>query len=361
MAKTRSKRLAPKVQRVKWEDVETTRGTKNRMVKLKNIFRSERRSTSPMKASASYDDAHNDMYMDANLNPEFEPSTEAPSKVSTLPTTHFTCLLIYEQSPNDYIREWLPKRADYLNAILASEAPPPDMLCVRCSVNPASWRCKDCLSWPTYCKDCCRAQHIILPFHRIQRWTGEYFAPGWMRQVGVIINLGHGGKPCPSGIGMYEQDADMDCDEREDEDSEHGQNYFNNFEDKPSTLPGRRDENGNTMLVIVDKSGIHHMPVHWCQCLGCPQRDLQLLSIGLFPCSFKRIKTVFTFQVLDDFLLNNLECKTAANHYSSKLARETNPAFPHTVPVSWLQSIFSSILTVLNVRTGPIPGATQTD
>ena len=61
---------------------------------------------------------------------------------------------------------------------------------------------------------------------------------------------------------------------------------------------------------------------------------MQLLTIGLFPVSFNKIQIAFTFQVLDDFLLDNLECQTSALYYTSKLARMTSHAFPYTIPVS---------------------------
>jgi hypothetical protein len=38
----------------------------------------------------------------------------------------------------------------------------------------------------------------------------------------------------------------------------------------------------------------------------------------------KQIETAFTFSVLDDFLLDNLECKTTAQQYYSKLQHITN-------------------------------------
>ncbi|KAG2154298.1 uncharacterized protein EDB93DRAFT_1102429 [Suillus bovinus] len=46
-----------------------------------------------------------------------------------------------------------------------------------------------------------------------------------------------------------------------------------------------------------------------------------------------RPKTVFTFRVLNNFLLDNLECGTSAMNYSSKLQRMTSSMFPHLVPV----------------------------
>ncbi|KAG2033074.1 hypothetical protein BDR03DRAFT_872783, partial [Suillus americanus] len=53
---------------------------------------------------------------------------------------------------------------------------------------------------------------------------------------------------------------------------------------------------------------------------------------GLFPASFTRPKTAFTFAVLDNFLLDNLECGTLAMNYYSKIHRLTSSIFPLMVP-----------------------------
>ena len=63
-------------------------------------------------------------------------------------------------------------------------------------------------------------------------------------------------------------------------------------------------------------------------------QDVQLMNAGLFPSSYKQIETAFTFAVLDDLLTDNLECKTTAQQYYSKLQSITSPLFPDSVPVS---------------------------
>jgi hypothetical protein len=182
------------------------------------------------------------------------------------------------------------------------------------------------------------------------KWTGEFFIPAWLWQVGVVIYLGHGGNSCPDGHDPYhEQDEEYGWDDETEVECGEG------LQDTPAS-PGQHDRHGNTVLLIVDKGGVHHMPVNWCRCPNAADPDIQLLDMGLFPSSFKRIKTAFTFQVLDDFLLDNLECKTSAHHYYMKLRRLTSNAFPHTVPVRlpcfliWLLAHDDMILT------GQIPG-----
>jgi hypothetical protein len=60
---------------------------------------------------------------------------------------------------------------------------------------------------------------------------------------------------------------------------------------------------------------------------------VQLLRAKLFPASFIHPETAFTFDVLDHFRIDALECKTAAMNFMSKIARISNEAFPATVPV----------------------------
>ena len=75
------------------------------------------------------------------------------------------------------------------------------------------------------------------------------------------------------------------------------------------------------------------MEILYCICINAVEKDEQLMNAGLFPSSSKQIDTVFTFTVLDDFLMDNLECKTTAQQYYSKLQSITNRMFPDSVPV----------------------------
>jgi hypothetical protein len=75
------------------------------------------------------------------------------------------------------------------------------------------------------------------------------------------------------------------------------------------------------------------MEVLFCACSDHPSKDEQLLRTCLFPASFKQIETVFSFGVLDNFLVDNLECKTTAQQYFSKLQSMTSSMFPDYVPV----------------------------
>jgi hypothetical protein len=90
---------------------------------------------------------------------------------------------------------------------------------------------------------------------------------------------------------------------------------------------------GNPLFTIVDRSGIFDMEIIICVCPNSGNTDKQLFRSGLFSATFKQIETLFTFSVLDDFLADNLECKTTAQQYYSKLQSMTNKMFPNSVPV----------------------------
>ena len=95
--------------------------------------------------------------------------------------------------------------------------------------------------------------------------------------------------------------------------------------------PHKDDGAGNKFVTIVDVSGIHYLPVIPCDCQGAPDKYDQFLNCNLFPASFIQVRTVFTAEVLKDFRISNLECKTSAYQYYSKLRRITCPAFPKLV------------------------------
>ncbi|KIJ90652.1 hypothetical protein K443DRAFT_126450 [Laccaria amethystina LaAM-08-1] len=146
----------------------------------------------------------------------------------------------------------------------------------------------------------------------------------WLWKVGSVIHLGHKGDQCPQAVKKF--DADLDIDKEE---------WFD-WEDIPSNLADPKPPdlvyNGGWVMTIVHTSGVHYLPDVFCGCSQAAAQDIQLLRVGLYPSTYKSCKTVFTLQLLDDYLLENLECKTSATHYYSKLRRITNFAFPNSIP-----------------------------
>jgi hypothetical protein len=242
----------------------------------------------------------------------------------------------------------------YLNEVLQREAPPDDLTCEICRSRVATWRCCCCLGTPALCTDCCRTTHRRHPFHRIECWTGDFFSPSWLWKAGTILHLGHNGIPCPgnrwdssditvdmrtnsnetatasessSGSPLYPDDDEPDYEDIADED-EGG--LYSESEIPDPALP---TIDGHRVLTYVHINGVHHLPTAFCKCSGAPSEEIQMLRMGLFPSTSQVPRTAFSFQLLDDYLLENLECKTSALHYFSKLRRMTSKAFPHLVKV----------------------------
>lgn len=174
---------------------------------------------------------------------------------------------------------------------------------MRCSACPASigeddrlanFRCPECFNHAPRCSHCIVKEHREHPFHRIQRWTGEFFEKFSLFDLGQVVCLGHNGERCP------------------------------------------RANSGPSNFVVVHTNGIHHWRILYCDCKAslCSQdRALQLIRSRLFPPTLNIPQTVFSFCVLDDFHRHSLSAKFSAYDYFDALTKHTDAAFPQHVPV----------------------------
>ena len=219
---------------------------------------------------------------------------------------------------------------------------PEGQICCVCNVQAASYRCADCHGMPFTCLHCTRDIHLRNPLHRIEQWTGKYFSPSWLWKVGISINLGHRGEACPSNCnGDFNYQSFTDTQDYLDEEEElEDYGWVHQARPPPTQIVGAR------IMVVVHTNGIHYLPVRFCHCLNSPSEDVQMIQLGYYPSTYKTIQTMFTFQLLDDYLLENLECQTSAHHYYQKLRRMTNKVSPHLVPVSSI--LFSDSTTWIN-------------
>ena len=140
--------------------------------------------------------------------------------------------------------------------------------------------------------------------------------------------MGHAGHECPlAEQDFYFTDApSIPCDG-----SSAVEEDPSNLADRPQPTNYSQRE---TIMTIIHTTGIHQLCVSWCRCPHANRRDIQLLRMGLYPLSYENPKTAFTFLALDDFLIENLECKTSASNYYSKLRRITLSTNPQSVSVS---------------------------
>ncbi|KAF7372196.1 hypothetical protein MVEN_00078900 [Mycena venus] len=144
----------------------------------------------------------------------------------------------------------------------------------------------------------------------------------------MAINLQdfHRGDPCPLLSNYMPNSASQTVDGDSDasmEDQENG------WEDVNMGFVGDR-------MRFVDVTGIFLRRVRWCCCPGkdgnLVSPDLQLLDAWIYPATSDKPTTAFTFNVLEEFALDSLECKTAALTFLSKLRRMTNPMIPLSTP-----------------------------
>ncbi|KAF9487464.1 hypothetical protein BDN71DRAFT_1513940 [Pleurotus eryngii] len=91
------------------------------------------------------------------------------------------------------------------------------------------------------------------------------------------------------------------------------------------------DPDQNPYVLFMHMNGLHSLPYIPCGCGGLQERIAGAVQMRLMPASFTIFKTMFTFDVLEDFRLANLECKTSAYQYYQLLWRKTEPLTPQVV------------------------------
>jgi len=154
--------------------------------------------------------------------------------------------------------------------------------------------------------------HAYHPFHIIDIWTGTHFSWTTLYDLGYVLHLGHGGDRCPSA-GDWDEEP---------------------MAGKPPPDADITDHSKDDDVVIVSMNGVHKHRIRWCACRHCPKPYMQLFHMGLYPASMSNPGTAFTFQMLQYFHTDAMECRTSASNYFNKLRRLTNKSFPDTVPVS---------------------------
>ena len=200
-----------------------------------------------------------------------------------------------------------------------------------CSCSSAPYRCLDCsVGQRLFCHDCCLQQHKSLPFHHLKRWNGTFFDWQDLGDLGSVIYLGHDGIPCPGHVSQETLDDAHLWDEEDADEEVSDEELLLGMDDSPVL---NRDG-----IIFVDQTGIYKRRVQWCICPNAPPFHIQLLRMRFFPASLKRPLTAFTFDVLDQFNVEAMECKTAARNFYSKLQRMTNNSNPFSVPVSYCET-----------------------
>ncbi|KAN0136391.1 hypothetical protein V8E53_005759 [Lactarius tabidus] len=275
--------------------------------------------------------------------------------------------------------QWLERQSKYLNYLLEMEGHQSSLKCSLCLKGSAYIKCSDCFGGNMFCKGCCLQHHSRSPFHRLLQWNGRHYVATSLYSMGFILFLGHSGDPCPktgaqaakaratprhrtraSGLSLLEQvsedytSADQLPTPRETPQPEDtytaptiSNSLFDHLDDAldngyADAHRSRTGRSGNPLLTVVDCQGVFTMEVLFCVCSDRRSKEEQLLGTCLFPATFKQIETVFSFAVLDNFLVNNLECKTTVQQYFSKLQSMTSTMFPDYVQNRYKQLLHAS-------------------
>ncbi|KAH6891666.1 hypothetical protein BKA70DRAFT_1119857 [Coprinopsis sp. MPI-PUGE-AT-0042] len=164
--------------------------------------------------------------------------------------------------------------------------------CSSClSGTTATVRCSDCWHRVPTCEDCFIAAHSRLPTHWAEVWSPER---GFTTRCDISalhsqphIQLGHDGKTCPN------------------------------------SLP----DNLHHEFLIIDMNGIHSTRLRFCTCQGSDTHVAQLMKANLFPATFVKPKTAFTFAVLKQYHIHHLESAESAYSFIAALRRLTDSFF----------------------------------
>jgi hypothetical protein len=145
----------------------------------------------------------------------------------------------------------------------------------------------------------------------LEQWTGTHYEKTSLRSFGQVIHLGHQGQPCPNNF-EYQNGW---------EDS------LNHTDDDQIRSEDIVDGSGSSEMTLIHVNGVHTTAIAWCMCnpYDPALRYTQLLARGLFPASFQRPQTAFTFELLDLCWIDNLECNTATSGLFTKIQRLTDP------------------------------------
>lgn len=192
---------------------------------------------------------------------------------------------------------------EFLDIIMRMEAPSEHSNCVSCGSLDPTYRCVTCIGRPSFCKGCCISAHLHTPFHKLEEWSDGHHQPLILRRNGFKLCMGHQGMQCPATFSPNDQ------------------------------LPPQQQQATGRNMVVVDDSGVRTIFVVWCSCRGAKSHVHQLMHAGLYPATLNHPETAFTFQVLEHFYLDLMECNTSASSFYSKLRRMTNNTDPDSVPV----------------------------
>ena len=201
------------------------------------------------------------------------------------------------------MQTWLGIQSTVLDEIVTLDGPGNNRLdsCNSCGNDSGIplYCCLECSYGLLKCGECILKSHSELPLHRlevrpffrshsrayhIQCWRDGFFERTSLDSLGYVHHLGHGGNACPA-------------------DSPHRQ------------------------LIIIDINGWHKLQVEFCKCGASNvshEEYRQLLRMRLYPASFNRPKTAFTFDFLETYHKITLQGKLNLYDFYHAIMQKTD-------------------------------------
>ncbi|KAI1792316.1 hypothetical protein LXA43DRAFT_1093838 [Ganoderma leucocontextum] len=214
-----------------------------------------------------------------NGQPMLEGSEEAPT------ANHLRCARS-EETMSDF----LPRRDALLNELIRRDGRGDYSRndCPGCpNGGKAVIRCRTCSPGPLLCEACAVKKHADSPYHRTLRWTGQSFEVFSLKDLGLVIQLGH----------------------------RHDHTWCSN----PIPVP---DD-----FCVIDVNGRHPVTLNFCGCDAAGEAGTQvqrLLRFDLYPASQFAPGTAFTFQMLEHYHVQSLQGKMSMYDYYESLERMTD-------------------------------------
>ncbi|KAJ7585741.1 hypothetical protein C8J56DRAFT_1053045 [Mycena floridula] len=201
-------------------------------------------------------------------------------------------------SSDEPLKLWMAVRNSYLAELIALEGCRwKGEMCSHCpegKAEPASFHCNDCFEMRPVCQTCCVYEHTQMPLHRVQRWNGVFFERVSLMDLGLRVQLGHGGnETCSAWKELV------------------------------------------TRFTVIDMNGIHTIAVDFCQCYQgktTGEEYQQLLRNEWFPATHLYPKTAATFRCIEQFHILTLTGKVMPFNYYTGLQRLTDNTGCKKVP-----------------------------
>ncbi|KAJ6488781.1 hypothetical protein C8R45DRAFT_826688 [Mycena sanguinolenta] len=202
---------------------------------------------------------------------------------------------------------WVQHQSEYLDEMLRLEGrgyPAIYSKCGGCGEADPKYRCaqQTCYGPGLFCKKCIVSRHHVLPTHWVQEWNGEFFQQQSLKDLGLVIQLGHPpGYSCPAPIKSH------------------------------------------TNFVVIDVTGIHHVNVNFCHCDGTIEHRQQLMRVSWWPATARDPRTCATFGVVRLFQIMNCLGKISAHDFlttmglapcrylTTRTSQDCHQAFRHIV------------------------------